>query len=263
MKFKLLLISLLLGSQLCHADATLVYKLPAISKVNKNLSYYIKEGQLRYEEPGSNKINLFDQKTQQFSSLDQATGTISRINRDMVGQHVKIIQQQRQEKLKTVEAELRQKMTTMDENKREAAEVILNKLKYPEFYGDHTFLTSKETSTTKKISQIECRIYNIRQNEQLVRQLCMASRETLKISQPDYQTLRSFLKFNYDIQSQMSLAAGQSSFTYVDYEQHNIQGIPLEIVLFNEEGSRTDQVLESISHKSLSKAQFEIKSTLK
>ena len=263
MKLKLLLMTLLLSPLLSQADTTLVFKLPASQKTENLLTYYISHGRLRYEEASNKRINLFDQKTQEFTSLDQVTGTISRINHDIINQHVEKLNQQRLEKLKTVEAGLREKLKSMDTSKKEAAEVIMNKLKYPEFYGDHTFLASQKTTTTKTINNIECRIYNINQNDRLVRQLCMALPSALKMNDTDYQTLRSFLKFNYDVQSKLALAAGQSSFTYIDYDQHKIHGIPLEITLFTEKGSLQDQVLTDIHHKSLNKALFEIKPPVK
>lgn len=135
----------------------------------------------------------------------------------------------------------------------------MNKLKYPEFYGDHTFLTSKKTSTTKQINGFECVIHNINQHENLVRQLCMSPLEKLSMNKDDYQTLRSFYKFNYESQSRMMIASGKTSFTYVDFEKHNMSGVPIEIMVFTPNGSQQQQILQEIRHTPIEDSIFEIK----
>ena len=259
MRLNLLLITLLLSTQTGHADSTLVFTLPGNSMSENHLTYYIKEGRLRIKESGNRKINVFDQEKQEFTSFDPDTGNISRINSDIIKQHLEKLNKQRLDRLKAIEKDLSQKLETMTTEKKEIAEVLINKLRYPEFYGDHTFLKSSKTSNIKKINDIECQVYNVNLNQKLVRQICMTSADKTKMKNNDYQTLRSFYKFNYDVQSQMSLAAGKTSFTYIDYEQHEIPGIPAEISVFNEQGSQLEQVLDKISHEPVDKTLFDIK----
>lgn len=259
MKLKLVLIALLLANNLSHADTTLIFKQPDDSGKEKTLTYYIKDGLLRLTEEGINKINVFDQKKDEFTSIDQATGNISRINQDLVNQHVEKLNKQRLEKLKSVETELNKELQSMDEDKKEVAELLMNKLKYPEFYGEHTYLEAKKTTTSKNINDIECLVYNVTLHGNLVRQICMAPVDKLKITEQDYSTLRAFYKFNYNTQSRMMLATGKTSFTYVDFEAKNMHGIPAEIVLFTKQGSSQDHILYQVKNNTLDKALFEIK----
>jgi len=260
MKLNIVLIALLLANNLSHADTTLIFKQPdGTLKKENHFTYYIKDGRLRLTEEGNNKINVFDQIKDEFTSLDQDTGNISRINPDIVNQHVEKLNKQRLEKLKSVETELNKKLQTMEPDKKEIAELLMNKLKYPEFYGDHTYLETKKTTTTKHINDIECQIYNVNLQKHLVRQICMTSVDKLKINPQDYATLRAFYQFNYNTQSRISIAAGNTSFTYIDYEAKNMQGVPVEITSFTESGSKQDQVLYQVKNTLLDKALFEIK----
>ncbi|MDH5472940.1 MAG: hypothetical protein OEY87_08225 [Gammaproteobacteria bacterium] len=258
MKLNLVLMALLLMTNLSHADTTLIYKLPDANS-EKFLTYYIKDSLLRFKEEGMNKTNVFDPGKQEFTSIDQNTGNISRINDAIVNQHTEKLNKERMEKLKSIEAELNKQLQTMDASKKEVAEVLMNKLKYPEFYGDQAYLNTEKTASSKKINNIECQIYNVRLHEKLMRQICMASIDDLKISADDYTALRSFFKFNYRTQSRMMLAAGKTSFNMIDYDEQNIPGIPIEITVFTDQGSKQEQLLHKISNNSLDKALFEIK----
>ena len=260
MKLNFVLIALLLANNLSHADTTLIFKQSDDTlKKETFFTYYIKDGQLRLTEEGNNKINVFTQNKDEFTSINQDTGNISRINKDIVNQHVEKLNKQRLEKLKSVETELNKKLQTMAPDKKEIAELLINKLKYPEFYGEHTYLEAKKTTTTKHINNIECQVYNVNLQETLVRQICMMPYDKLNISPQDYATLRAFYQFNYSTQSQISIAAGNTSFTYVDFEAKNMQGIPAEITLFTERGSKQDHVLYQVKNTLLDKTLFEIK----
>ncbi|MCW8909678.1 MAG: hypothetical protein OQK76_03545 [Gammaproteobacteria bacterium] len=259
MKLNLVLIALLLAYNPSHADTTIMFKIPDNTHKQNTHTYYIKGSLLRLVEEGRNKINVFDQSKEEFTTIDQATGNISRINQDIVNQHIEKLNKQRLDKLKSVETELNKKLQSMDADKKEAAELLMNKLKYPEFYGEHSYLQTTKTSTTKHINNIECHIYNVTLQKNLVRQICMASLDKLKISPQDYTTLRAFYKFNYDTQSRIMIAAGKASFTFVDFEDRKIPGIPVEVTIFTEQGSKQEQILDQIKNTPLDKDLFEIK----
>jgi len=120
-------------------------------------------------------------------------------------------------------------------------------------------METKKKKTSKHINDIKCLIYNVTLHENLVRQICMAPVDELKISNQDYATLRAFYKFNYNTQSRMMLAAGKSSFTYVDFEAKNMPGVPAEIRLFTKQGSVQDHILYQVDNTTLDKGLFEIK----
>ena len=260
MKLNLVLIALLLATRLSHADTTVIYKLPDYNNSENFLTYYIKNNLLRFKEEGKNKTNVFDPAKQEFTSVDRDTGNISRINEDIVNQQAEKLNKERLDKLKAVEAEFSQKLQSMDANKKQIAEVLMNKLKYPEFYGDQAYLSSQKTTTRKHINGIECQVYSVNLHDKLIRQICMASMDKLGISKDDYTTLRAFYKFNYNIQSRMLLAAGKASYTFIDYEEHNIEGIPLEVTAFTDHGSTQEQLLHKISNDPLNSALFDISS---
>lgn len=244
---QLFVLSVLFYTALCHADTTLVFKHYPDKDSSQISTYYIKDGILRLSDQGSKKISLYDKSKQLYQSFDGEDGTISRIDRNILKQNIDRLNQQRLAKLAETEKQLHAELEGMDGEAKRLAESLVNQLKYPEFYGAHTFLKVEKTAQKQTINNIECQIYNIRRQDQLLRQICMAEASTLGISQPDYQTLRDFYHFNYTTQTQIMLAMGNSDFSHIDYEEENVSGIPIESRLVSGSGNSIDLSIVSVS----------------
>lgn len=247
---------LLITSQISQADATLTVKIFDRQDSSQLLTYYIKDGKVRISEDGSKRTNIYDEAEQHFLSIDQASGNISRIDKDILRQRVETLNKQRLEKLVEVESGLQEKLKTMDEEEKMIAESLVNQLKYPEFYGAHTFIKVEQTEKNKTIQGVPCQVYIISRKDIQLKQICMASAQALGLSAKDYQSLRNFYHFNYNTQTQLLLAMGKTGFTHIDYEQENMPGIPIEVISLDQNGNKTDLLLESLSIKPIDKALF-------
>lgn len=241
-----------------YGDATLTFT--TYSKGNDQLlTYYIKDGMLRYNEQNSNRINLYNQSSQLFMSMDREQQTISRIDKDIIEQRTKSINKQRLDKLQQVEAELNEKLKTMSPEQQEAAASVMNQLKYPEFYGAHNFLKVAATNEQGKVNGFACKVYRVTRKDTLVKTICMASADTLGLSADDYNTLRDFLHFNYLAQTRMMIASGKTDFNFIDYEQENMPGIAVQIIEADDNPDRKPSLqIQEISTKMLEPSLFEI-----
>ncbi len=257
MKLFAALLLFLLPTGRLPADTTLIFD--AIKpEGSAKVTYYIKDGMLRYTEEGNPRINLYDSSKQLFVSIDQGSGTISRIDKDIIARTVEHKNKLRLQKLLEVEKELNKKIHSMSEQEQEATATLVNQLKYPEFYGAHTMLKTGSTGEKRAVTGIDCTVYDVRRAEALLKQLCMAPAASLKMNEDDYRTLRKFFRFNYMAQTQLMIASGKTNFTYVDYEQENIPGIALEIRELTEGRSlQPKMVFKSISGKKLDSSLFE------
>ena len=150
----------------------------------------------------------------------------------------------------------------MDDEEKISAESLINQLKYPEFYGAHTFIKIEKTTLSKTIRNIGCDVYNIRRGNSLLKQVCIANNKSLKLGN-DYDTLRAFYKFNYNTQTRLMLATGKTNFTNVDYQQENIDGIPIEVILKSEQGDKLELILDSITIKPLENKLFKSADSMK
>jgi hypothetical protein len=246
---------LLLLIKPAFADSALTFK-TYHNDIESTLTYYIKDQKLRLFEENSPRINIYDKASQIFSSRDKETGKTSRIDSAILAHQIELLNKKRMIKLSEVEKQLREKLGSMDDKEREIAESLINQLKYPEFYGAHTFIKIIKTSLSKTISNINCDVYNIKRGDTLLKQACIASSDTLKLGD-DFSTLDDFYRFNYSTQTRLMLATGKTDFTNVDYHQENIDGIPIEVITKSEKEDRLEIILHSVSTKPLEAALFE------
>lgn len=229
MKALYILLFILAGLKPAISDSTLAF----INTSNKNtpsFSYLIKDNRLRLKEEGSNLVNLYDQTKQTFSSLNFETGKINHINNAITQQRVATLNQQRLKKLVSVETKLNAKLKSKNENEQKIGISIINQLKYPELYGEHTLLSIKKAQSKKIIKGISCDVYSLQRKSLEIQQICMASNDSLDLNKDDYLTLRQFLSFNYSTQTSLMLAMGKSDFLNIDYQKQMIDGIPIEII---------------------------------
>lgn len=244
-----------------QADVALTYKNLINTNGAHHLTYYVKNGLLRLSEEQSRRINLYNQAKQVFISIDEQNGNISRIDRHILDKRVEQLNQQRLAHLSQVEAELARKLPTMTRAEQEVGEELVNQLKYPEFYGLHTQIKVKQTNNTKTINGITCQVYDIKRKEQLLRQICMASRESLNLSEADYLTLRNFHQFNYATQTRIMLAMGKTDFLEIDYQLEKMPGLPVEVIGLVNGRLELELLLDNLSKKPLPEALFAIPNT--
>lgn len=245
MKLYLTAIVLLSLSQYAAADATLEFNNLYSSDNKSTILYQIKDKQLRFTESGSNRINMFDQAAQQFVTFDPDSKKAEMFNKEVLNERISQFNQQRLEKLTRVEEELAKKLQQMSKKEQEIGASIVNQLKYPEFYGEHTLLTVNALNTSKKIGDIECTIFQLIKNKQRLKEFCMAKPAALNISPADYQTLRSFYAFDYNMLSKLMLAMGKSDFEQIDYDKEDMQGIVIEVISYKGDSISQHQILNA------------------
>jgi len=256
MKVFLLLIACSLFNGIAVADVTLIFNMPAGPDQVREVNYRIKNHTLRIDQANSKQYKLYDNTQQAFINIDENTGNISRIDGDYLNSRVATLNQQRLEKLAVVEQQLKDKLNSKPAEEKRIAEELLNQLKYPEFYGAHTFLKVETTKQTRRINKIQCHVYNLTRNDEILKQLCMASQEALKLSDIDYATLRGFYHFNYIFQTQLRIAMGKTDFIQVDYEKENMAGIPIEILHISDKNQKSELSLNRIQHNILDQVLF-------
>lgn len=253
-----LLLCLSALTQMTYADTTLVFKSHAGKDSQHRTIYYIKNGLLRFSEQDSKRINIYDKSKQVFLSIDKEKQTISRIDKDILGQHVEALQRQRLMALAEAEKKVNAQLKSSDINEKALAETVINQLRYPEFYGAHTHLKTEKTTITKNLNGIDCQVYNIIRNDQLLKQICMADYKTMNLTSDDYDTLRQFYRFDYSTQTRLLIAQGKTEFVLIDYDEENIDGIPIEITAISENENKLILLLDELDSGTLDSSLFEV-----
>ncbi|MCW8933995.1 MAG: hypothetical protein OQK98_04670 [Gammaproteobacteria bacterium] len=258
MKIILICIVLLSSTQYAFGDATLEFK----EITSKGLiTYKIKDEKLKFTQSTQERINLFNRNKLEFISFDPESGVSSVFNNDVLKQRVSQLTQQRLKKLSQVELKLEEKLKTMTPEQQEAGESLINILKYPDLYGEHTLLKINKSDTSKEINNITCQLYQVYRAKQLIKDFCMASAKSLKLSPEDYLTQRSFYAFNYNMQSQLMIAMGKTRFSLVDYDKHDIDGVLIESIDYRDSTIQQHLILNSISHDKVDKSEFTLPKT--
>jgi len=263
MKILLIAIVLLSGHQFAYADITLTFNDPLKKTSDNSIIYSIKNHQLKFTTAKQDITNIYNAKTEELVSLQSKTAQQSILNKQRLNQHVNQLNKERIKTLTKVEANLRGDLANMTTAQQETAETLINLYKYPEFYGEHTSLIIKPMNRSKLINGISCQVYHLYKLTDLLKSFCFAEPKSLKISTIEYNTLRSFYRFNYMIQSQILIAKGDTKFTFIDYDQHNIDGVLIEEINYRksantEQSIASQNVLEKINNSMLKNTDFSL-----
>lgn len=258
MRLCLTVIVLLSISQYAIADATLNFKLTPESGEPHSISYSIKDHQLRLTESTSERINLFNQSHKQFVSYEPKSGKAEKINPQILDQRVSQLNSQRLKKLAAVKKQLDVKLEKMTAKEREIGEGLVNQLAYPEYYGEHTQLKIVPLEATKQIANIECRVFQLIKEKERLKEFCVASQQAMQLSKQDYQTLRDFYAFDYNMLSRLMLAMGKSDFTIIDYDKHNMSGVVIETLEFKQSLISQQMLLTEFDTKSIDEEIFQL-----
>ena len=259
MKLYLNAIVLLSLSQYAVADTTLEFKNLHGKKGKDTITYQVKDQQLRFTESGSSRVNIFDQQAQQFITLDPETGKTEMFNNEILNARIAQLNKQRLNRLKRVEEELQSKLKVMSKQEQEVGEALVNQLKFPEFYGEHTLLKIAPLDSSKKIANVECKIYQLTKKNQRLKEYCLATPASLNITDNDYQTLRSFYAFDYNMLTKLMLAMGKSNFNQVDYESEKMPGVVIEVISYKNSSISQHQILKSFNSDTLDSNTFDLK----
>lgn len=258
MKFFLTAIVLLSLSQYAVADTTLTYRQSQADSKTSSFTFMIKDQRLRVNESSSGRINLFKQAGSEFISYNPKNQQLDLMNPAVLKARVNTLDQQRQQRIKQIETELQQKLTQMSEQEREIGEALLNQIKYPAFYGEHTQIRVIPLKDHKTVAGIECRVYQLVKQQQRIKEFCMAPAEALGLGSQDYQTLRSFYAFEYSMLSQLMLAMGKSDFTVIDYDSHDMPGVVIEAIEFKQQQISQHTELDSFNTEPLQVEQLSL-----
>lgn len=253
-----ILLLILFALKTAHADSTLVFSNPQGEEEKSLLTYHVKNGQLRLIDGNSERINIYTKAKQTFSTTDIQNNTTSNIDAQLLDKQVEIMTKQRMAKLALVEQEFEKKTARMKVEEIEIAQSLINQLKYPEFYGAHTLLKISKTNQSKTIANIDCVVYELYRANMLLKKVCIANNKSLKLSADDYDTLINFYRFNYTTQTRLLIASGKTDFMHVDYQQENIDGIPIEVTIMTKQGDRLESIIQKVSTDKLSDTLFSI-----
>jgi len=258
MKLYITAIVLLSLGQYAVADTTLEFKNLHNPNKQDSILYQIKDQKLRFTESGSKRVNLFDSKNQQFITFLPDTGKAEMFNREVLDTRVAQLNKKRMLKLSLVEQELKEKLKSMSAKEQEVGESIVNQLKFPEFYGDHTLLKVNALESTKKIDNIECKIYQLIKKKQRLKEYCIANPSALGMNSSDYQTLRNFYAFDYNMLTRLMLAMGKSGFELIDYDKEGMQGVVIEVISFKGDSIMQHQMLASFNNDTLNQSIYDL-----
>ncbi len=234
MKLRVLTIVLLssLPYRFAFADVTLNYTL-LLNNSKQQLTYQIKKHQLRMTDSASDRINTYDQLKQQFASYDPDSKKVSLLNQAVLDQRISQLKQKHKKQVAEVEQKLEQKLKDMSTKEQEVGTSILNQIKYPELYGEHTLLEVSKSNQSKSVNNIECQVYQLSRQGKLLKEYCVADKKQFSMTSEEYDTLRSFYHFDYKTQSSLMLAMGKTDFQLVDYDEKNIPGVVIEMISYN------------------------------
>ena len=258
MKKWLPLIALVMFQNTSIADVKLDFTRYSQNGQQASFSLLIKNSLLRIEDQDNQRFNLFDSRKKRFISLHQRSGKIARMDMDILTQRAEQLNQKRKQHLQKVFAELDKKRAQMSPSELEVSESMINQMKYPELYGAYTLNRLEKTSTQKEIAGISCQLYRLTREKRLLKTLCIANMAQLGISQQDFNTLREYEEFQYQLESRMSLAIGEADFDLVSLKQLQIDGLVIESHKQFGKQLLRQQILTKLDTKRLSKERFEI-----
>jgi len=260
MKILVTCIVLLSSIQYAYGDVTLEFK-EITSK--GQITYKINNEKLKFTQSTQDRLNIFNLKKQEFISFAPESGLTSVVNNEILKKRVSELTQHRLKKLSQVELKLDEKLKTMTPEEQQAGESIVNILKYPDLYGEHTLLKIKKSDTSKEIKKITCQVYQLYRDKQLIKDFCMASAKSLKLNSEDYLTQRSFYAFNYNMQSQLMIAMGKTDFPLIDYDEHHIDGVLIESIDYRDSAIHQHLILNNINHAKVNESEFYLGRTVK
>lgn len=263
MKKCLFAIVLLYPSQYASADATFKFNSLIPSNNQHTLTYHIKQSQLKYTDSSSGNDNIFDQKSQKFITINNKNGTISTISEQILNKQLVKLNQQRMQKLTSVEKELNKKLADKTDIERQTGETLISQLKYPEQYGEHNLLSIKPLDKSKRIKEIECQRYQLFRETELLKEYCLATSTALGLNQQEYQTLRGFYAFAYNMQSKIMIAMGNTRFAIVDYDQHKMPGVVIETISYKDNKIENHLLLDSVNSSRLNDSIFKLQTAIK
>ncbi len=249
--------------QYAFADITLTFQQLLDQSNTPSITYSIKDPQLKLVEFGQNKTNVYNRKTEEFISFEPVSGTTSRLNETLLNKQTNQLNIKRMQSLAEVEENLRKKIPDMTPAQQEATETLINLFKYPQFYGEHNSLILRKLEQTKQVGDLQCQPYELYKLDKLVTFFCLANEKSLKMSAADYQTLRRFYAFNYHVQSSLYIAGGNTKFTIIDYDQHNMPGVVIEEIKYRASATGKPEVihhskLKSVDHQAIKDTEFEL-----
>ncbi len=240
------------------ADTTLDYNLLQGERSKLRMSYQIKQQQIRITDNISQRINLYDHEKQQFTSVDSQTRKISLLNEQILNERVAQLNKGRLEHVKQVEQQLQAKLKDMTDKEKDIGTDLLNQIKYPDLYGEHTLLKLNATNTQKTIQGINCRVYQLVRQADLLKEYCVASQTDLGLTATEYKSLRGLYGFEYTTQSRLSLAMGKSNFQLVDFDKLAVDGIFIEEIGYKDAKALRHLILKKVQHKELDPALFSL-----
>jgi len=263
MKIILTCIVLLSSLQYAFADTTVTF-VDALKDTNAaSLTYSIKEMQLKLTQSGQNTINVYNSQNNSFVSFNTDTGKSANLNEQILNKRVSQLNKERLQKLAKMQKELPKELPNMTPAQQAASETLINLYKYPEFYGEHTSLVVNKLKQTKQVNGLKCQPYQLYKIDRLLKAFCLADPRSLNMSDSDYKTLRSFYAFNYNMQSRLLIALGNTKFTFIDYDQHNMPGVVIEEIEYQKSSPAQTRisyhsVLKDVQHQLLKSSEFNI-----
>jgi uncharacterized membrane protein YgcG len=233
------------------ADTTLQFTTNQGDKPNWVM---IKDGMVRMvsSSPQGEQVSIYDNNRKTFTVLDDKEKTYMVMDRNTVqeqAQSFKQMQQQMmaqmQERLKEMPAEERQQME--EQMAKYGFGTGAKKAPQPQF-------TTRKAGRTETVNGMQCEVYESLQDGKPVGQACVASIQSLGLSQADYNTLKGMFAFTRDMAAQFAAAAGGPMPPNPMSTFDNVEGLPIKV---SGTGGEV-MTLEGISHNSLSPNYFGI-----
>jgi hypothetical protein len=117
--------------------------------------------------------------------------------------------------------------------------------------------TLLDTGKTENVKGIDCRQFNVLTDNAPSAELCLASQNSLRLSDDDYATLMSLLQFSNKIVSASHGLANQFGVDIPNFPLTDIAGIPIKISDLNKNGNGSLS-LERIRNTPVSEAPMQI-----
>lgn len=231
--------SCLVLSHIAFSDATVVYEQSNGANQTVN-SMQIKDGKIRFTPPNQND---------NFSLYDSQAGSLTHVdvtNKKYLVMGEKDIAEQASQAKKQMDS-MRQKMVEKmkdmpPEQKKQVEQMMNNHMSRVEEQKTPPKLEQKNTKKTETISGIECTVHESYIEGIKNSELCMASPDTMGLSNQDAQALMAMQGFMKRMQKVAQSMMGNNTPTA------DIQGIPLRTKLYAPDGSvKLETRLKSIS----------------
>jgi len=217
-------------------------------------SFLIKDGQVLMQgksPQGGEFASIYNSQKNHFLIVDYGRQNYYVMDKPLLDKQIKLMEEMRARMKQNMQTQMQMQQLPPEQKKmmEQRMDAMLNPPKPPP-------MKITNTGKAESINGIDCNLFDVHRGEEKVREVCVAKTEALKISEADYNTLRSMFAYMKDMAETLAKQSPMGSDDGAMMAE--MDGIPVEM-----RDLRQGFVsrLEGVSNNDISPSLFQIPST--